>query len=146
MKKATNTKRQMSIRAYRAALSELLESTSLPIASEVCFKLWDDYISNGIYLNPEYVKADIACAEGHLTNPPAELPEEGIEINPGSKCFAFYLCDDQQRGCLMQTELRLGSRLTVSEMLQHKKNALSLIRLFGRYNPYFGRRGTHAQY
>lgn len=146
MKKATNTKRQMSIRAYRAALSELLESTSLPIASEVCFKLWDDYISNGIYLNPEYVKADIACAEGHLTNPPAELPEEGIEINPGSKCFAFYLCDDQQRGCLMQTELRLGSRLTVSEMLQHKKNTLSLIRLFGRYNPYFGRRGTHAQY
>lgn len=144
MKKATNTKRQMSIRAYRAALSELLESTSLPIASEVCFKLWDDYISNGIYLNPEYVKADIACAEGHLTNPPAELPEEGIEINPGSKCFAFYLCDDQQRGCLMQTELRLGSRLTVSEMLQHKKNALSLIRLFGRYNPYFGRRGIHA--
>lgn len=143
--KATN-KRQMSIRAYRAALSELLESTSLPIASEVCFKLWDDYISNGIYLNPEYVKADIACAEGHLINPPAELPEEGIEINPGSKCFAFYLCDDQQRGCLMQTELRLGSRLTVSEMLQHKKNALSLIRLFGRYNPYFGRRGTHAQY
>ena len=139
-------KPQMSIRAYRAALSELLESTSLPIASEVCFKLWDDYISNGIYLNPEYVKADIACAEGHLTNPPAELPEEGIEINPGSKCFAFYLCDDQQRGCLMQTELRLGSRLTVSEMLQHKKNALSLIRLFGRYNPYFGRRGTHAQY
>ncbi len=143
--KATN-KRQMSIRAYRAALTKLLDGTTRPIASEVCFKLWDDYISNGIYLNPEYVKADIACAEGHLTNPPAVLPEEGIEINPGSKCFAFYLCDDQQRGCLMQTELRLGSRLTVSEMLQHKKNALSLIRLFGRYNPYFGRRGTHAQY
>lgn len=143
--KATN-KRQMSIRAYRTALSKLLEGTSQSIASEVCLKLWDEYIANGIYLDPEYVKADIACAEGHLTNPPAELPEEGIEINPGSKCFAFYLCDDQQRGCLMQTKLRLGSRLTVSEMLQHKKNALSLIRLFGRYNPYFGRRGTHAQY
>lgn len=139
-------KRRMSIRAYRTALSKLLEGTSQSIASEVCLKLWDEYISNGIYLDPEYVKADIACAEGHLTNPPAVLPEEGIEINPGSKCFAFYLCDDQQRGCLMQTELRLGSRLTVSEMLQHKKNALSLIRLFGRYNPYFGRRGTHAQY
>ena len=139
-------KHQMSIRAYRAALAKLLDGTTRPIAAEVCFKLWDDYIANGIYLDPEYVKADIACAEGHLTNPPEVLPEEGIEINPGSKCFAFYLCDDQQRGCLMQTELRLGSRLTVSEMLQHKKNALSLIRLFGRYNPYFGRRGTHAQY
>lgn len=144
MKKATNTKRQMSIRAYRAALSKLLEDTTQPIASEVCFKLWDEYIANGIYLDPEYVKADIACAEGHLTNPPAVLPEEGIELNPGSKCFAFYLCDDQQRGCLMQTELRLSNRLTTPELRQHKRNALSLIRLFGRYNPYFGRRGVHA--
>lgn len=141
--KATN-KRQMSIRAYRAALTKLLDGTTRPIASEVCFKLWDDYISNGIYLNPEYVKADIACAEGHLTNPPAELPEEGIEINPGSKCFAFYLCDNLQRGCLLQLEERLGKRYTVSQMRQHKKNALSLIRLFGRYNPYFGKGGVNA--
>ena len=91
----------MSIRAYRAALAKLLDSTTRPIAAEVCFKLWDDYIANGIYLDPEYVKTDIACAEGHLTNPPEVLPEEGIEINPGSRCFAFYLCDDQQRGCIM---------------------------------------------
>ena len=145
MKKANKTtKRQMSIRAYRAKLTELLDGTTPAIASEVCFKLWDEYISNGIYLDPEYVKADIACAEGHLTNPPPELPEIGVDLNPGSKCFAFDLCYDQQCRCLMQTELRLGSRLTVSEMLQHKKNALSLIRLFDRYNPYFGRRGIHA--
>ena len=140
----TTNKHQMSIRAYRAALAKLLDSTTQPIASEVCFKLWDDYIANGIYLNPEYVKADIACAEGHLINPPVELPEEEIEINPGSNCFAFYLCDDQQRGCLLQLEERLGKRFTVSQMRQHKKNALSLIRLFGRYNPYFGRRGVNA--
>lgn len=141
--KATN-KRQMSIRAYRAALTKLLDGTTRPIASEVCFKLWDDYISNGIYLNPEYVKADIACAEGHLTNPPAELPEEGIEINPGSTSFALYRCTGQEREYLKQTETRLSSYLTVSEMLQHKKNALSLIRLFKRYNTHFGKRGIHA--
>lgn len=140
----TTNKRRMSIRAYRTALSKLLEGTSQPIASEVCLKLWDEYIANGIYLDPEYVKADIACAEGHLTNPPAVLPEEGIEINPGSKCFAFYLCNDQERECLKQTETRLGNHMTVSEMLQHKKNALSLIRLFRRYNTHFGKRGIHA--
>ena len=141
MKKATNTKRQMSIRAYRAKLTELLDGTTRSIASEVCFKLWDEYISNGIYLDREYVKADIACAEGHLTNPPPELPDLGVVLNPGSKCFAVYrYCDDQQRGCLFQ----VAKHLTAAEMLQHKKNALSLIRLFGRYNPYFGRRGIHA--
>ena len=134
----------MSIRAYRAALSELLESTSLPIASEVCFKLWDDYISNGIYLNPEYVKADITCAEGHLINPPTELPEEGIEILQNNRPTSFYDCDHLQRACLLQTEERLGKRLTTNEMLKHKKNALVLIRLFGRYNPYFGKRGVNA--
>ena len=145
MKKATNTKRQMSIRAYRAKLSELLDGTTRSIASEVCFKLWDEYISNGIYLDPEYVKADIACAEGHLTNPPPELPDLGVVLNPGSKCFAVYrCCDDQQRSCLIQTEMRVAKHLPAAEMLQHKKNALSLIRLFGRYNPYFGRRGIHA--
>lgn len=144
MKKATNTKRQMSIRAYRSALSRLLDGTSPKIASEVCFNLWADYISYGIYLDPEYVKADIACAEGHLTNPPAELPELGIEINPGSKTFPISQCTQRQLSCLWHTEKRLGNRLTVSEMLQHKKNALSLIRLFGRYNPFFGRRGIHA--
>lgn len=136
--------RRISIRAYRDALSQLLEATSLPIASEVCFKLWDGYIANGIYLDLEYVKADIARAEGHFTNPPAVLPEEGIDINPGSKCFAFNLCNDQERGCIKQTDARLASHLTVSEMLLHKNNALSLIRLFGRYNPYFGKRCMHA--
>ena len=146
MKKATKTtKRQMSIRAYRAKLTELLDGTTPAIASEVCFKLWDEYISNGIYLDPEYVKADIACAEGHLTNPPPELPEIGVDLNPGSKIFVIYhYCDDQQRGCLFQTEMRVAKHLTATEMLQHKKKALSLIRLFGRYNPYFGRRGIHA--
>ena len=140
----TTNKRRMSIRAYRAALSKLLESTSPTVASEVCLNLWTDYISYGIYLDPEYVKADIACAEGHLTNPPAVLPEEGIEINPGSTSFALCRCTDREREYLKQTETRLSSHLTVSEMFQHKKNALSLIRLFGRYNPHFGRRGIHA--
>ena len=134
----------MSIRAYRAKLTELLNGTSRSIASEVCLKIWDDYISRGIYLDPVYIKASIACAEGHLVNPPLTLPELGVELNPGSKCFAFYLCDDQQRDCLLQSELRLDGKLNASEMRQHKKNALSLIRLFGRYNPYFGKRGVHA--
>lgn len=140
----TTNKRRMSIRAYRTALSKLLEGTSQSIASEVCLKLWDEYITNGIYLDPEYVKADIACAEGHLTNPPAVLPEEGIEINPGSTSFVLYRCTGQEREYLKQTETRLGNHMTVSEMLQHKKNALSLIRLFARYNTHFGKRGIHA--
>ena len=144
MKKATNTKRQMSIRAYRAAFAKLLDGTPRPIAAAVYFMFWDDYIANGIYLNPEFVKADIACAEGHLTNPPVELPEEGIEINPGSTSYVIYRCTVREREFLKQTEMRLGNHMTVSEMLQHKKNALSLIQLFSRYNTDFGNRGILA--
>lgn len=127
---------QMSMRAYSKALKRLLDKTTMPVAKEVCHHLWCDYIMNGIYPHPVYVQADIACAEGHLVNPPKDLPPEGVELRPGSKAL-LRSYGPKKDVALAQTEKLLEKVLTREELLQHKSNCLTLFRLFDKYTTEF---------
>ncbi len=127
---------KMSMRKYRAQLSALLESTSRRVAAEICQHLWDDYIQHGTYLHPDFVAADIAIAEGRLLNPPAQLPDELITICPASTIRYLKTSDPTQHALLCRLDVL---RLTKTELKTHKRNALSLCRLFAQYNQNFGR-------
>lgn len=127
---------KMSMRKYRAQLSALLESTSRRVAAEICQHLWDDYIQHGTYLHPDFVAADIAIAEGRLLNPPAQLPDEMITIQPASSIRYLKTSDAVQHALLCRLD---SLKLPKTELKSHKRNALSLCRLFAQYNQNFGR-------
>ena len=128
----TSNSRRMSITAYCRELKKLLDATTMPVANEVCKKLWTDYLRCGIYLDPEYIAADIACAEGHLTNPPPELPGEGVDLQPGSQCL-LYRMGHKKALALEETGKLLSSKMSLQEMLQHKMNCLTILRVLSRY-------------
>lgn len=136
IKKEKQMNATMSMRSYRSRLSELLESTTRPVAAEICQHLWDDYIMHGAFLHPDLVAADIAIAEGRLVNPPAQLPDELITICPASTIRYLKASDPTQHALLCRLDTL---RLTKTELKTHKRNALSLLRLFARYNRHFGR-------
>ena len=126
----------MSMRKYRAKLSSLLKNTNRSVAAEICQHLWDDYVQHGMFLHPDLIAADIAIAEGRLVNPPAQLPDEVVTIQPASSIRYLKSSDDIQRTLLSHLN---NLKLSKAELKNHKRNALSLCRLFAQYNRNFGR-------
>ena len=124
----------MNFASYRSHISELLNSADPKAAKEACAEIYEGYLIRGIFPAITYIKAIIACAEGHLTNPPAHLPNVSVEFNDNSRVSLNRL--SLKETCLVHAIIaNIVKERSAIEIDSVSRNALSLIRLFSKYNP-----------
>lgn len=115
-------------------MSELLNSADPKAAKEACAEIYEGYLIRGIFPAITYVKAIIACAEGHLVNPPAHLPNVGVEFFDNSWISLNRLPSKEKR-LVHAIIANIAEERSAIEIDSVCRNAYSLIRLFSKYNP-----------
>lgn len=134
MKKAITSENRMNFASYRSHISELLNRAAPKAAKEACAEIYEGYLIRGIFPAITYIKAIIACAEGHLVNPPAHLPNVGVEFIDNSRISLNRL--SLKETCLVHAIIaNIKKERSSIEINSVSRNALSLIRLFSKFNP-----------